>query len=63
VKQHFDGFIADRGLMEDFGSERMVRRSTVLDDNMVAGLHYIVDQDPRRSMRCPAGRWASANSL
>jgi hypothetical protein len=51
VKQHFAAFIADRGLMEDFSSERKVRRSTALDDSMVAGLHYIVDQDPRRSMR------------
>ncbi len=45
-------FIAGGGLPEDFSSERKDhrRRSNALDDDTVAALQQLIEQDPWRSM-------------
>jgi DNA-binding Lrp family transcriptional regulator len=53
VKKRYDAFIAAGGLPEDFSSARKShkRRSEALDDDIVATLQNLVDEDPGRSMR------------
>jgi hypothetical protein len=52
VKHHYDGFIASRGLQEDFETNRKKHklRSDTLDDSISQTSSSLVDQDPGRSM-------------
>jgi hypothetical protein len=53
IKKLYDEFIACGRLPENFSSERKGnrRRSDALDDDIVAALQKLVDQDPGKSMR------------